>query len=90
MADHPKASSVRTDHRDLPRQKLKEEAERVVKMFGGPLRAQVFFKFTCAHCKERCTFEEANALWEEGECHKCGGITTVDVGGFMLSAGVGE
>jgi len=42
----------------------------------------VHFKFTCENCGERCTLEEPNAIYEEGECHKCGHKTKIVVGGY--------
>lgn len=69
---------------DLPRDEIVAMAERAVTDNGGPPAARVFFKFTCVHCGERCTFNEPNRLFEWGECVRCGKSTRVDVAGFAL------
>ena len=68
-------------HKDLPREDIIAMADRVV---AGNSTASVYFKFTCAHCGNRCTFQEANTLFERGECDSCGKETVVDKAGFML------
>lgn len=67
---------------DLPREELIRRAEEMVA--GYPCKVDVQFKFTCQWCGERCTFETPNQLFEDGECHKCGKITPVTMGGFSL------
>jgi hypothetical protein len=67
--------------KDLPRAELQKLADETLQQYPG---SQVFFKFTCAHCGERCQFREPNALYERGECHVCGKETEVKQGGFML------
>ena len=44
----------------------------------------VYFRFTCEYCGERCTFDKKNTLYEEGECAGCGKITKVLFAGFSL------
>lgn len=70
--------------RDLPRQELVEHAEAAMRSMGG--NAQVYFKFTCPACGARCTFAEANTLYDEGECAECGDISPVHEGGYLLMA----
>ena len=45
----------------------------------------IFFKFTCVHCGERCMLQEPNMLYEKGECHACGKETEIKVGGYTLA-----
>lgn len=66
---------------DLPREELMKTAMDVI---AGGEGIQVFFKFTCEHCGERCLFNEPNMLYEYGECHACGRSTIVEYGGFMV------
>ena len=75
MSDGPK---------NLPRAELVAHAEEAMRRLGG--RAQVYFKFTCPACGARCTFEEANTLYEEGECSECGVVSPVHEGGYLLLA----
>jgi hypothetical protein len=69
-------------HKDLPREELMKSATEAIANCPG---AEVYFKFTCAHCGERCILLEPNKLYERGECHKCGQETVIDEGGYMLS-----
>jgi hypothetical protein len=68
--------------KDLPRAELEALAAETLKQYPG---SQIFFKFTCQHCGERCTLSEPNRLYESGECFACGKETTINEGGFMLS-----
>jgi uncharacterized protein (DUF983 family) len=68
--------------KDLPRMELAKLAQEAMTRYPG---AKIYFKFTCAHCGERCMFGEPGMLYETGECHKCGKETTVTEGGFALS-----
>ena len=70
---------------NYPRAEIMRMAESAIQQYGGPSKARVYFKFTCAHCGERCTFSEPNKLYEEGECGSCGKTTTVNDAGFMLA-----
>lgn len=45
----------------------------------------IFFKFTCDQCGERCIFQEANTLYEKGECSSCGYETVIEKVGFMVT-----
>jgi DNA-directed RNA polymerase subunit RPC12/RpoP len=69
---------------NLPKQELMEAAERAILAAGGPTKAYVHFKYTCANCGERCTLTEPNTLHEFGECHACGHKTLITEGGFLL------
>lgn len=70
---------------DLPRGDLEDAANyAIAQMAQKGVEAIAFFKFTCPHCGERVTFNEPNALYEEGECAKCGIISPVLFGGFDL------
>jgi predicted RNA-binding Zn-ribbon protein involved in translation (DUF1610 family) len=71
------------DYHDIPREELVRRAEQTLVTFGD--LAEIYFKFTCDNCGQRCTFNDANTLHQYGECHKCGHKTEVKKGGFMLS-----
>src|SRR4051812_44087984 len=70
--------------KDYPRDEIAKLAVEAIERHGGPQFARVYFKFTCAQCGERCQFDEPNALYETGECHACGHVTTVEIAGFSL------
>ena len=75
--------------KDMPREQLLIHAEIVLKSFADlGIPAEVHFKFTCGRCGTRCTFVEPNLLREKGECHKCGWLTNVEEGGFLLQANI--
>jgi hypothetical protein len=42
----------------------------------------VLFKFTCENCGQRCTLEEPNTIFEEGECFECKHKTKIEFGGY--------
>lgn len=69
---------------DLPREELMQKAQEVLNKYKGPGHAQVFFKYTCEQCGERCILSEPNKLYESGECCECHHITRIDKGGMML------
>jgi hypothetical protein len=69
--------------KDLPRDELMLAADEALRRYPGSV---VHFKFTCEHCGERCMLSDENTLWEDGECHKCGKLTPITQGGFMLLA----
>lgn len=72
------------DYHDLPRAELLRKAEEVRRDLSVKgIKVEIFFKFTCRYCGERCTFKDANSLHARGECHVCGKETTVRKGGFM-------
>ena len=68
---------------DLNRDDLMAAADEALERYGDGV--DVYFKFTCVHCGERCMFQEPNKLYESGECSSCGESTTVEYGGFMLT-----
>lgn len=68
--------------KDLPKDELFAKAEEVLARYGE--KAEVYFKFTCTHCGQRCTLEKPNYLPKYGECFKCGQDTEIKEGGFML------
>lgn len=69
---------------DLPRDELMQAAKEATAPGGQWPGAEVYFKFTCEHCGNRCMFQEPNMLYEFGECSECGEETKVDVGGFTV------
>jgi hypothetical protein len=69
---------------NYPRAEIMKMADQAIRTHGGPNFARVYFKFSCAHCGERCTFDEPNKLHEQGECWKCHGLTDVVEAGFAL------
>lgn len=72
---------------DLPRDELAKKAYQAIADWGG--NVEVHFKFTCPECGFRCTLQEPNKLYENGECCNCGKTSPIDVGGFMLHAKFG-
>ena len=68
--------------RDLPRDEVIAMANNAIA--NGKGRTKVYFKFTCQHCGQRCTFADADVCHAEGECFKCGKMTEVKEAGFML------
>ena len=70
---------------DLPREELARKANRAV-LEGREMGLDVsaFFNFTCPECGARCSLNDANTLYEEGECCQCGHISKIEVGGFSL------
>jgi len=73
--------------RDLPREELMRQADKFMIEFGD--LAEIYFKFTCEACGERCTLVEANKLYEKGICHVCEHETEIKKGGFMLQMKLG-
>ena len=69
---------------DLPRKELMESAS-TARLHHGIEKCDVYFKYTCVHCGNRCTFTEPNALYESGECDHCGKFTAVHHGGYLLT-----
>ena len=64
---------------DLPRIEAFRRAEALAHQGW-----KVHFKFTCEECGQRCTLEEANVLYEYGECFECGHKTKLDMIGFLI------
>ena len=84
MAEQTKGATTKLDlklHNDLPREEIMDMAEEILQRNN---HARVYFKYTCPHCGERCSFTEPNVLWEEGECCKCSKVSSIDKAGFML------
>ena len=46
----------------------------------------IFQKFTCQHCGERQTMDEANTIFTSGHCEKCGKVSEIKACGFILHA----
>lgn len=69
---------------DLPRDELIRRAEEAVAPNGQWPGGDVYFKFSCEHCGERCTLQEPNKLYENGECFVCGKSTPINYGGFTI------
>jgi hypothetical protein len=59
-------------------------ADQAIGRFGGPEIASVQFKFSCKWCGTRCTLDDYNRLYENGECWQCGKLTEIASGGFAL------
>ncbi len=57
---------------DYDLQEIKRRGELACADFPG---SQVFYKFTCAHCGSRQTFERPNTLYTSGICEECGSTT---------------
>lgn len=70
------------EHQDRPRDAIMQFAAETLKQ--APAGSYVMFKFTCAQCGERCTFQKKNRLYERGECYKCGHDQPIDKAGFAL------
>ena len=68
---------------DIPVEELSVRATaKILLDHDCGITTDIYFKFTCENCGERCAFAEPNRLYEFGECHKCGHQTKVVVGGF--------
>ena len=67
---------------DKPRTEIMQLAEETLKRYDG--HARVYFKFTCEHCGQRCTFAEPNNLYTSGQCVSCNKQTAVRQAGFLL------
>jgi len=73
---------------DLPRKTLIRRADEVLVLLGDI--AEVHFKFTCEKCGKRNTLSEPDTLNESGECSRCGHVSKITKGGFMLQMTVGD
>jgi len=67
---------------DVPLQDLQDKANEA--LLSLPPGTIVHFTFTCKYCGERNVFEEANSLYESGECCTCGKETFLFFGGFLV------
>lgn len=72
------------DYHDLPRAELLKRAEEVMAEYPPESKPEIYFKFTCCHCGQRCMLEDKNTLHAYGECFNCGGSTKITKGGFLL------
>ena len=56
------------------------EQQKVIKNAEALIQQgiDVYFKYTCAKCGERCTFEEMGHLYKQGRCEACGHLTNTD------------
>ena len=77
-----KTPALGSKHKDKPREEIVAMAEEILSAADG--KAKVYFKFTCAHCNARQTFQEENTLYDTGTCEACGKVTTITEAGFML------
>ena len=77
-----KTPAIGNKHQDKPRDEIIAMADNILSASNG--KAKVYFKFTCAHCNARQTFQEENTLYDTGTCEQCGKVTTVTEAGFML------
>jgi hypothetical protein len=68
---------------DLPVRELMERANSALKEFSQ-FNPEVYFKFTCKECGERCVLEEPNHLYQYSVCAKCGYNNKIERGGFAL------
>jgi hypothetical protein len=76
---------------DLPRDQIQVKAQDIIDMYTlQGVDVDLHFKFTCEHCGQRCTFNEKNTLWEDGECFACGKKTEVNFAGFSLHIHLGK
>jgi rRNA maturation endonuclease Nob1 len=76
---------------DLPRNVLLLRANATYDSFKADgIKVDVYFKFTCAKCGRRCQLADANVLYENGECDKCGHTTRIEQGGFSVHIRIGE
>lgn len=66
---------------DVPVKKLAEDVSKLLRANPG---AKVFFKFTCAHCRSRQTFDVPNTLYAQGKCEECGQVTDITEAGYVL------
>ena len=76
------AHDERNIPKDFPRNQIITMASEALERAEG--RARVYFKFTCQHCGQRCTFAEPNKLYEKGSCFACGKETVIQSAGFLL------
>jgi hypothetical protein len=80
---------MRTVVVDRPRDEILRMAQRALDE-RRPGSCAVHFTYVCANCKTRCALEEANTLYERGECFNCGRETVIRNAGFLLVQRVGR
>lgn len=74
---------------NYPRGILLQKAVAYTKQFGHE-KVEIYFKFTCEKCGERCMFQVPNVLFERGTCHVCGHDMEVKEGGFAAHITIGQ
>lgn len=47
-------------------------------------RANVWQKWTCAHCNSRQTMDQMNVFYTSGRCEECGKITQIEKCNYLL------
>jgi len=72
-----------TEPTDHPRQQIMQTAQEALDRCGPG--TEIHFQFTCPVCGSRCTMEEANVLYERGECYACGTDSEIKAAGFILT-----
>lgn len=65
--------------KDIPRADAVARAEKLIRP-----GCDVYFKFTCEKCGERCTLSEPNKIYPRGECCKCGHEMPLEMIGFAV------
>jgi hypothetical protein len=68
---------------DYDRNEILRRASLARSQYKG---GDIYFKFTCEKCGERCTFDQPNYLFEFGECCACGHSQKITQAGFALMA----
>ncbi len=66
---------------DYPLDEIQARANAAMENFPN---ADVYFKFTCAACGSRQTFDVPNTLYTTGTCEECGYVTTLVSAGFDM------
>jgi len=79
-AEEIKETPQTNEYNSLPIDKVLCKAAPLV--LGG---ADVYFKFSCAHCSLRQSFEEPNMYYLFGTCERCGRISRITRAGFLMS-----
>ncbi len=77
-------SNFKPPSTDLCKADLLRAADNTILANGGQGRCSVRFKFTCPNCGTRCTLNEPNTFYDEGECCACGHVSKIERGGFVL------
>lgn len=69
------------DERNGPFEEVVAQADKLIAAGGT-----VYFKFTCANCGARQTFDVPNTAYVEGTCEECNFITDLrrDGCGYLL------
>jgi hypothetical protein len=83
--ENGQSSGQKTQPTDFPRQQIMQMAQEALDRRGPG--TEIHFQFTCPACGARCTLEEANILYERGECYACGTDAPIEQAGFLLTMG---